>query len=98
MSKELQVKSLRLKYGSKFVVFTLTSGEEGLLDLGVNVPSSGLEKESFHKLSREISKFVYSGNRSKKAIKRKLNRMSRVENSVLKFMFKVVDEALSLEA
>lgn len=98
MSKELQVKSLRLKYSSKFVVFTLKYGEEGLLDLEVNTPSAGLERESFHRISREISRLVYSGVRSKKSIKSTLNHMLRVDNGVLKFMLALVDEALSLEA
>ena len=97
MSKELQVKNLRLKYGSKFVVFTLKSGKEGLLDLEVNAPSSGLERESFYKISREISKLVYSGVRDRNSICGTLNRMLRVDPVVLKFMLKLVKEAFPLE-
>ena len=97
MSKELSVSDLRLKYGSKWVVFTLHSGPDGLLDLNVNIPSAGLEKESFYRITREISRLVYSGVREKTSIVGKLKRMVQVDNSVLSYMTKLVMETLPLK-
>lgn len=97
MSKELSVSDLRLKYGSQWITFTLRSGSEGLLDLEVSTACSGVEKESFNRISREISKLVYSGVRDRQVISGTLNRMVRVDYKVLKYMTQLVMETLPLD-
>lgn len=97
MSNGLSTENLRLKFGSKFVVAKITFKDGVFLDLEVNAPSSGLEKDSFYRISKEISKLVYSGVKSRGSISGTIKRMVNVDPKVLKFMVKLVDERLPLE-
>lgn len=96
MSENVLESSLRLKYKGKYVELMLKTGGEGLLNLSVQAPVSGIERSSFNKVATHISKLVYSGVRSRGSILGQLDRMVGVDYDVLNFMRKVVSNVLEL--
>lgn len=97
MLKGLSAENHRLKYANTFIVLTALNGEEGVVELKVEAPLSGLEKSSFLNITKEINKLLSSGVRKRSSILEVIKRLPMVDNRVLKFMSAFVRDKLRLE-
>lgn len=97
MTKDVSVNTLRLKYKGRFVEVRLSYRDSTLIDLAVVAPVSAAERASFDKMSKAISRLLYSGVSNKSSIVGTLEHEVGVDYDVFKFMLGVVKNKIGLK-